>query len=56
LPQKPVSVLEVTVDQSSFDTFSFDKGGDVQLDEIRFGPSYESVLAGTRPFSEPESN
>lgn len=52
LPNKPVSVLEVKVDQSSFDTLSFDKGGDVQIDEIRFGPSYESVLAGTRPLSE----
>lgn len=49
LPEKPVSVLEVNVDPSTFDTISFDKNGDVQLDEIRFGPSYESVLAGTKP-------
>ncbi len=49
LPEKPVSMLEVNVDQSGFDTISFDKNGDVQLDEIRFGASYESVLAGTRP-------
>lgn len=49
LPAQPVSVLEVRVDQSSFDTLTFDKGGAVLLDEIRFGPNYESVLAGTVP-------
>lgn len=51
LPANPVSVLEITVDQSSFDTLSFDKSGEVLLDEIRFGPSYESVLAGTQPLA-----
>lgn len=54
LPEKPVSALEVNVDQSTFDTISFDKGGDIQLDEIRFGPSYESVLAGTQPLKKSE--
>lgn len=53
-PEKPVSVLEVNVDQSTFDTISFDKGGDVMLDEIRFGDSYESVLAGTQPLKKPK--
>ncbi len=49
LPSAPVSELSVVVDQSAFDTLTFDKGGDVLLDEIRFGPTYESVLAGTAP-------
>lgn len=49
LPENPVSVLEATVDQTTFDTLTFDKSGTCVLDEIRFGPSYQSVLAGTVP-------
>ncbi|MDX1679361.1 MAG: DUF6288 domain-containing protein [Akkermansiaceae bacterium] len=49
LPSEPVSMLRTIVDQSDFDTLTFCKGGHVLLDEIRFGPSYESVLAGTVP-------
>jgi len=49
LPSEPVSVLKCVVDQGSFDTLSFDRSGEVLLDEIRFGPSYVSVLAGTKP-------
>jgi hypothetical protein len=51
LPASPVSTLSAVVDQSTFDTLSFSRAGNVLLDEIRFGPSFESVLAGTKPLA-----
>lgn len=53
LPGQPVSVLRAVVDQSTFDTLTITKSGNILLDEIRFGPSYESVLAGTKPLAAP---
>ncbi len=53
LPGQPVSVLRAVVDQSTFDTLTITKSGNIMLDEIRFGPSYESVLAGTKPLVTP---
>jgi len=46
---KPISILRTKVDQSSFDTIMI--RGSVMLDEIRMGPTLESVLLGTVPMS-----
>ncbi len=51
LPTAPISVLNVTVDQSTFDTLTFSRGDYALLDEIRFGSNYHSVLLGTQPLS-----
>ena len=42
---KPISTLHTKVDQSTFDTMII--RGSVLLDEIRMGPTLESVLLGT---------
>ena len=47
LPDKPVSTLSVVVNQSTFDTLAFNIGDKVILDEVRIGPNYQSILAGT---------
>jgi hypothetical protein len=46
---KPISTLHTKVDQSTFDTMII--RGSVILDEIRMGPTLESVLLGTVPMS-----
>lgn len=47
LPANPISVLETQVNQSAFDTLTMARGDKVVCDEIRFGPSYQSLLVGT---------
>jgi autotransporter-associated beta strand protein len=47
LPANPISVLETQVNQSAFDTLTMARGDKVVCDEIRFGPSYQSLLMGT---------
>ncbi len=44
LPGSPTSTLTVDVDQTTFDTITFARGDKVLLDEIRFGPTYRSVI------------
>ncbi len=51
LPGAPISVLKAVLDQSKFDTLTFSRGEVVRLDEIRFGPSYHSVLVGNQPLT-----
>jgi hypothetical protein len=46
---KPISTLHTKVDQSTFDTMII--RGSVLIDEIRLGPTLESVLLGTVPMS-----
>jgi hypothetical protein len=47
LPPTPVSVLDVQVNQASFDTLTLARGDKIVCDEIRFGATYQSVLAGS---------
>jgi hypothetical protein len=47
---KPISTLHTKVDQSTFDTMII--RGSVLLDEIRMGPTLESVLLGSVPMSQ----
>ncbi len=47
---KPISTLHTKVEQSTFDTMII--GGSVLLDEIRMGPTLESVLLGTVPMTQ----
>ncbi len=44
---KPFSTLEFNADQSQLDQLSFSQTS--WLDEIRFGPSYQSVITGSVP-------
>jgi hypothetical protein len=46
LPAEPISVLDALVDQSTFDTLTFNIKSYVLMDEIRIGPTYHSVVAG----------
>lgn len=46
LLEKPVAIQKGIVDQSKLDTFFYRGGGDLPIDEIRIGPTYESVLLG----------
>lgn len=48
-PGTPISTLKVDVDQSTYDTLTFCYGDKPLLDEIRFGPTYASVVLGTHP-------
>jgi hypothetical protein len=43
---QPASTLTVNVNHSTFDTLTFARGEATLLDEIRFGPTYQSVLTG----------
>ncbi len=52
LPATPSSSLTVNVNQSTFDTLTFSRNGAPLIDEIRFGSTYQSVIAGTAPMSE----
>lgn len=52
LLKQPVSVLSAVVDQKRLDTLYFEYWGEFYLDEIRVGPTYESVLLGTVALSE----
>lgn len=47
LPATPISVLETQVNQSTFDTLTMARGDKIVCDEIRFGPTYQSLLVGT---------
>lgn len=49
LLKKPISTVTGLVDQASLDTLYFEYNEHFLLDEIRIGPSYESVLLGTVP-------
>jgi hypothetical protein len=49
LPE-PISTLHTKVDQSTFDTMII--RGSVLIDEIRLGPTLESVFLGTAPMSQ----
>jgi hypothetical protein len=40
----PISTLNVSVDQATFDTITFARGDKVVMDEVRFGASYEDVV------------
>jgi len=51
LPNTPSSSLSVNVDQSIYDTLTFERGKDVIFDEIRLGATYQSVLQGTTAMS-----
>jgi hypothetical protein len=42
-----ISTLTVSVDQTTYDTITWCRGDEVVMDEIRFGPSYSSVLGTT---------
>lgn len=56
LPAAPISALSVTVDQTVYDTVTWARGDMVTMDEIRFGVSYNDVVAadiGTDPDTEP---
>jgi hypothetical protein len=52
LLKKPVSVMNGRIDQEKLDTMYFNYNGNLKLDELRMGPTYESVLLGTVPLSE----
>ena len=43
----PTSTLTVNVNQASYDTITFAMSERITLDEIRFGATYHSVLAGS---------
>jgi autotransporter-associated beta strand protein len=47
LPANPISVLNVQVNQATFDTLTMARGDKVVCDEIRFGATYQSLLVGT---------
>jgi len=47
----PCSYLTVNVDQSKFDTLTFTRQYDIDLDEIRLGTTFQSVLQGTVPMT-----
>ena len=47
LPASPISVLETKVNQSAFDTLTMARGDKIVCDEIRFGATYHSILAGS---------
>ncbi|MBT8044556.1 MAG: PASTA domain-containing protein, partial [Verrucomicrobiae bacterium] len=53
LPSEPSSTLIADVDQSKFDVLTFSRGGDIWIDEIRFGGTLQSVLQGTAVQSSP---
>jgi hypothetical protein len=52
LLEKPISVMSKTVNQSTLNTLYFEYNDRFYLDEIRIGPTYESVLLGTVPLAE----
>ena len=47
----PCSVLTIDVDQSQFDTLTFTRQNNVEMDEIRLGATYQSVIQGTVPMT-----
>ena len=47
LPATPISVLNTQVNQAAFDTLTMARGDKIVCDEIRFGATYQSILAGT---------
>jgi hypothetical protein len=47
LPATPISVLSTQVNQAAFDTLTMARGDKIVCDEIRFGATYQSILAGT---------
>ncbi len=49
LPDSPISTLQVTVDQSTFDVITWHYGDPMVMDEIRFGATYEDVLGNPPP-------
>jgi hypothetical protein len=49
LPANPISVLTVSVDQSTYDTITFTRGDPVVLDEIRFAATYDEVIGIAPP-------
>jgi autotransporter-associated beta strand protein len=48
----PTSVLTANVNQAVFDTLTFSRGHNVFLDELRVGPTYQSVVQGTEAMTE----
>ncbi len=55
LPEQPTSVLETQVDQGTFDMLTISAGDYGRFDEIRFGDSFQSVVAGTVEMSDDAS-
>jgi hypothetical protein len=53
LPDQPSSTLVANVDQSKFDILTLSRGGDLWVDEIRFGATLQSALMGTVAHSIP---
>ena len=51
----PTSVLTANVNQAVFDTLTFSRGHNVFLDELRVGPTYQSVIQGTVAMTEDNS-
>lgn len=51
LLEEPISVYSAPVSQQDLDSIYFDYGEYFYLDEIRVGPTYASVLLGTRSMS-----
>ena len=51
LLKKPISVITGTIDQSQVDSLYIGLCRQLQMDEIRVGPTYESVLLGTTAIS-----
>ena len=52
LLEKPISVTSKAINQESLNTLYFEYNERFYLDEIRIGPTYESVLLGTVPLAE----